>query len=274
MTLKMFEILPTNHLFGCVHSAKLISMNELINTAVVTGGASGLGQALVSKLSESGFKVTVLDRHDGPPLASVRYVICDVTSESEVKNALNDSAEKYGAARLIVNCAGVGKNARLLGRKGVHTLELFREVMDVNVLGTFNVLRLAAEQMVELPLTENGQRGVIINISSIAAFDGQIGQAAYSASKAAVAGMTLPLARELGKHAIRVVTICPGVFMTPMVQAHVTQEVLDGLLQNAAWPKRPGKPEEFAEFVMAVAANPMINGETIRLDGGLRMPSL
>jgi NAD(P)-dependent dehydrogenase (short-subunit alcohol dehydrogenase family) len=274
MTLKMFEILPTNHLFGCVHSAKLTSMNELINTAVVTGGASGLGQALVSKLSESGFKVTVLDRHDGPPLASVRYVICDVTSESEVKNALNDSAEKYGAARLIVNCAGVGKNARLLGRKGVHTLELFREVMDVNVLGTFNVLRLAAEQMIELPLTENGQRGVIINISSIAAFDGQIGQAAYSASKAAVAGMTLPLARELGKHAIRVVTICPGVFMTPMVQAHVTQEVLDGLLQNAAWPKRPGKPEEFAEFVMAVAANPMINGETIRLDGGLRMPSL
>lgn len=270
----MFEILPTNHLFGCVHSAKLISMNELINTAVVTGGASGLGQALVSKLSESGFKVTVLDRHDGPQLASVRYVICDVTSESEVKNALNDSAEKYGAARLIVNCAGVGKNARLLGRKGVHTLELFREVMDVNVLGTFNVLRLAAEQMIELPLTENGQRGVIINISSIAAFDGQIGQAAYSASKAAVAGMTLPLARELGKHAIRVVTICPGVFMTPMVQAHVTQEVLDGLLQNAAWPKRPGKPEEFAEFVMAVAANPMINGETIRLDGGLRMPSL
>ena len=270
----MLEILPTNHLFGCVHSAKLISMNELINTAVVTGGASGLGQALVSKLSESGFKVTVLDRHDGPPLASVRYVICDVTSESEVKNALNDSAEKYGAARLIVNCAGVGKNARLLGRKGVHTLELFREVMDVNVLGTFNVLRLAAEQMIELPLTENGQRGVIINISSIAAFDGQIGQAAYSASKAAVAGMTLPLARELGKHAIRVVTICPGVFMTPMVQAHVTQEVLDGLLQNAAWPKRPGKPEEFAEFVMAVAANPMINGETIRLDGGLRMPSL
>jgi 3-hydroxyacyl-CoA dehydrogenase/3-hydroxy-2-methylbutyryl-CoA dehydrogenase len=274
MTLKMFEILPTNHLFGCVHSAKLTSMNELINTAVVTGGASGLGQALVSKLSESGFKVTVLDRHDGPPLASVRYVICDVTSESEVKNALNDSAEKYGAARLIVNCAGVGKNARLLGRKGVHTLELFREVMDVNVLGTFNVLRLVAEQMIELPLTENGQRGVIINISSIAAFDGQIGQAAYSASKAAVAGMTLPLARELGKHAIRVVTICPGVFMTPMVQAHVTREVLDGLLQNAAWPKRPGKPEEFAEFVMAVAANPMINGETIRLDGGLRMPSL
>lgn len=261
-------------MFGSIHSAKLMSMIKLINTAVVTGGASGLGQALVSKLSESGFQVIVLDRHDGPQLVSVRYVICDVTSESEVKSALNESAEKYGAARLMVNCAGVGKNARLLGRKGIHTLELFQEVMDVNVLGTINVLRLATKQMIDLPLTENGQRGVIINISSIAAFDGQIGQAAYSASKAAVAGMTLPLARELGKHAFRVVTICPGVFMTPMVQDHVTLEVLDGLLQNAAWPKRPGKPEEFADFVMAVAANPMINGETIRLDGGLRMPSI
>ena len=249
-------------------------MNELINTAVVTGGASGLGQALVSKLSASGVKVTVLDRQEGPPHPSVRYVMCDVTSEAEVKKALSESAEQFGVARLIVNCAGVGKNARLLGRKGVHTLELFREVMEVNVMGTFNVLRLAAEQLIELPLTENGQRGVIINISSIAAFDGQVGQAAYSASKAAVAGMTLPLARELGKHAIRVVTICPGVFMTPMVEAHVSQDVLDGLLQNAAWPKRPGRPEEFAEFVMAVAANPMVNGETIRLDGGLRMPPL
>lgn len=249
-------------------------MKQIINTAVVTGGASGLGQALVSKLCTAGVQVTVLDRHDGPAHASVRYVICDVTSETEVKKALHESAERFGAARLIVNCAGVGKNARLLGRKGVHTLELFREVMDVNVMGTFNVLRLAAEQLIHLPLTENGQRGVIINISSIAAFDGQIGQAAYSASKAAVAGMTLPLARELGKHAVRVVTICPGLFMTPMVEAHVSQDVLDGLLQNAAWPKRPGRPEEFAEFVLAVAVNPMINGETIRLDGGLRMPSL
>ena len=249
-------------------------MNELINTAVVTGGASGLGQALVSKLSAKGVHVTVLYRHVGPPCAFVRYVICDVTSESEVQNALRVSAEEFGVARLIVNCAGIGKNARLMGRKGVHTMALFREVMEVNVMGTFNVLRLAAEQLINLPLTENGQRGVIINISSIAAFDGQVGQAAYSASKAAVAGMTLPLARELGKHAIRVVTICPGVFMTPMVEAHVSQDVLDGLLQNAAWPKRPGKPEEFADFVMAVAANPMINGETIRLDAGLRMPPL
>jgi len=249
-------------------------MKQLINTAVVTGGASGLGQALVRQLSAAGVQVTVLDRHVGPAHAWVRYVMCDVTSEAEVKEALSASAQQFGVARLIVNCAGVGRNARLLGRKGVHTLELFREIMDVNVMGTFNVLRLAAEQLINLPLTENGQRGVIINISSIAAFDGQIGQAAYAASKAAIAGMTLPLARELGKHAVRVVTICPGLFMTPMVEAHVSQDVLDGLLQNAAWPKRPGKPEEFAQFVMAVAANPMINGETIRLDGGLRMPPL
>jgi NAD(P)-dependent dehydrogenase (short-subunit alcohol dehydrogenase family) len=153
-------------------------------------------------------------------------------------------------------------------------LELFQRVLNVNLVGTFNVLRLAAEQMQMLKPGEGGQRGVIINTASIAAFDGQIGQAAYAASKAGVAGMTLPLARELGKYAIRVITVCPGVFRTPMVDNYVTDEVLDGLLTNAAWPKRGGLPAEFAEFVLAIARNRMVNGETIRLDGGLRMPAI
>jgi NAD(P)-dependent dehydrogenase (short-subunit alcohol dehydrogenase family) len=197
-----------------------------------------------------------------------------VTSEAEVTQVLHRVAEEHGPARLVVNCAGVGHSARLLSRDGVHSLDLFRKVIDVNLIGTFNVLRLAAQQLVQLSADEGGQRGVFINVSSIAAFDGQIGQAAYAASKAAVAGMTLPLARELGKHGVRVVTICPGVFWTPMVDRHVTPQVLDGLLQNAAWPKRPGDPDEFADFVMSIARNPMINGEVVRLDGGLRMPSL
>jgi len=187
---------------------------------------------------------------------------------------LERAAQDVGVARLIVNCAGVGRSARLLGRVGVHSLELFRQVVDVNLIGTFNVLRLAAQPLAGLDADAGGQRGVIINVASIAAFDGQIGQAAYSASKAAVVGMTLPLARELGKHGIRVVTVCPGVFWTPMVDKHVTPDVLDGLLKNAAWPKRAGHPDEFADFVLSIPRNPMLNAEVIRLDGGLRMPSI
>jgi len=240
----------------------------------VTGGASGLGLGVVRKLSESGVPVAVLDRQSGPTLDGVRYLACDVTSEAEVQGALDRAAQEVGPARIIVNSAGIGRSARLLGREGVHTLVLFRQVIDVNLVGTFNVLRLAAQRLTSLEPQSDGQRGVIINVASIAAFDGQIGQAAYAASKAAVAGMTLPLARELGKHAIRVVTVCPGVFWTPMVDKHVTPEVLEGLLANAAWPKRAGQPEEFADFVLAIARNPMINGEVVRLDGGLRMPPL
>jgi NAD(P)-dependent dehydrogenase (short-subunit alcohol dehydrogenase family) len=250
------------------------AMFKVPSPAVVTGGASGLGSAVARALAGSGVPVSVLDRQEGPPIQGVRYLLCDVTSEAEATQVLNRAAEEHGPARLVVNCAGVGHSARLLGREGVHSLDLFRKVIDVNLIGTFNVLRLAAQQLVQLSADEGGQRGVFINVSSIAAFDGQIGQAAYSASKAAVAGMTLPLARELGKHGVRVVTICPGVFWTPMVDKHVTPQVLDGLLQNAAWPKRPGDPDEFADFVMSIARNPMINGEVVRLDGGLRMPSL
>lgn len=249
-------------------------MFEINGPAIVTGGASGLGLAVVQALSEQGIHVTALDREAGPPIDKVRYVACDVCSESEVKRALESARECNGAARLVVNCAGVGDNARVLGRKGVHSLDLFQRVLNVNLVGTFNILRLAADHMQMLEPSKCGQRGVIINTSSIAAFDGQIGQVAYAASKAGVVGMTLPLARELGKYAIRVVTICPGVFHTPMVDSHVTDDVLDGLLKNAAWPKRGGVPAEFADFVLAIARNRMINGETIRLDGGLRMPSI
>ena len=242
--------------------------------AVVTGGSSGLGLAVARALAAAGVNVAVLDRQQGPPIERVLYFLCDVTSESDVTQVLQRAAQDHGSARVVVNCAGVGHSARLLGREGVHSLDLFRKVIDVNLIGTFNVLRLAAQQLAQLSPDEGGQRGVFINVASIAAFDGQIGQAAYAASKAAVAGMTLPLARELGKHGIRVVTVCPGVFWTPMVDRHVTPEVLDGLLQNAAWPKRAGDPDEFADFVMSIARNPMINGEVVRLDGGLRMPPI
>lgn len=249
-------------------------MSKLVGPALVTGGASGLGLGVVRKLSEMGVPVAVLDRQAGPALDGVSYFPCDVTSDAEVQGVLDRAALDIGPARIVVNCAGIGRSARLLGRDGVHSLDLFRQVIDVNLIGTFNVLRLAVQKMAALEAQDNGQRGVIINVASIAAFDGQIGQAAYSASKAGVAGMTLPLARELGKHAIRVVTVCPGVFWTPMVDKHVTPDVLDGLLKNAAWPKRAGQPDEFADFVLAIASNPMVNGEVIRLDGGLRMPPI
>lgn len=249
-------------------------MMKLQGPALVTGGASGLGLGVVRKLSELGIPVAVIDRQTGPLSKGVNYFACDVASEVEVLDVLDRFAADVGPPRVIVNCAGIGRSARLIGRDGVHTLDLFRQVLDVNLIGTFNVLRLAAQKMVGLEPQSNGQRGVIINVASIAAFDGQIGQAAYSASKAAVAGMTLPLARELGKHGIRVVTVCPGVFSTPMVDKHVTPDVLDGLLASAAWPKRAGRPEEFADFVLAIASNPMINAEVVRLDGGLRMPSI
>ncbi len=247
-------------------------MTALHGPAIVTGGASGLGAAVAQALAAQDIRVTVLDRQAPAPVAGIHYSTCDVTSEDQVRDALEAAAQRWGAPRIVVNCAGVGFNARVLGREGVHTLELFQRVVSVNLVGTFNVLRLAAAQMQALEPLAGGARGVVINTASIAAFDGQVGQAAYAASKAGVAGMTLPLARELGKWGIRVLTVCPGVFHTPMVDAHVNDAVLDNLLQNAAWPRRAGDPAEFADFVLAMARNPMLNGETIRLDGGLRMP--
>lgn len=248
-------------------------MKDLNCAALVTGGASGLGLATALALANGGSRVTVVDRQAGPAHEGVVYETADVTSEEQVQTVLDRMQQRGGAPRIVVNCAGVGYNARLLGRAGVHTLELFSRVVQVNLIGTFNVLRLAAQRMAELPALADGERGVFVNTASIAAFDGQIGQAAYSASKAGVVGMTLPLARELGRSGIRCVTVCPGVFRTPMVDQHVTDEVLDGLLQNAAWPQRGGDPAEFADFVLAIVRNSMVNGEAIRLDGALRMPA-
>lgn len=249
-------------------------MTQIQGPAIVTGAGSGLGLGVVLALQQQGVEVTALDMQAAPAGSTAHHVVCDVTSEDQVTQALERARDRFGAPRILVNCAGVGHNARVLGRQGLHSLELFQRVLAVNLTGTFNVLRMAAAQMQSLAPLADGQRGVIINTASIAAFDGQVGQAAYAASKAGIAGMTLPLARELGRYGIRVVTVCPGVFRTPMVQTHVSDEVLDGLLKNAAWPRRAGLPSEFAEFVLSIVRNPMLNGETIRLDGGLRMPPL
>ena len=249
-------------------------MFDIQGPAIVTGAASGLGQAVCLALVAHGISVTGLDRQPGPAADRLEYSLCDVTSPEQVQLALDAAKQRWGPPRIVVNCAGIGRSARVLGRNGVHEFALFEQVIRVNLLGTFNVLRLAVEQMHQLPVMATGDRGIVVNTASIAAFDGQVGQAAYAASKAGVVGMTLPLARELGKYGIRVVTLCPGVFHTPMVDAHVSDAVLDGLLTNAAWPRRAGEPGEFADMVLAVVRNRMLNGESIRLDGGLRRPAI
>lgn len=233
-----------------------------------------MGAAVANALVAQGCHVTVLDRQTRPPGDGIRQVVCDVTSESDVGAALAAAKAQHGPARIIVNCAGVGDSARVLGRDGPHSMEKFRRMLDINVCGSFNVIRLAMADLAEASEIPGFGRGVIVNTASIAAFDGQIGQVAYAASKAAIVGMTLPLARELARISVRVMTICPGVFSTPMVDAKLSEKVLDSLLTNVAYPKRAGQPSEFAQLVLAIVQNPMLNGETIRLDGGLRMSTL
>lgn len=244
--------------------------------ALVTGGASGLGLATTQRLLAQGARVVVVDlpgsagerlvaEHEG----RVRFVPADVRDEDQVRGAV-DAAAEFGALRLVVNCAGVADAAKVVGRSGPFPLELFRRVVDINLVGTFNVLRLAAERMREQDLADAEERGVIINTASVAAFEGQIGQAAYAASKAAIVGMTLPIARELAEHRIRVVSIAPGIFETPLL-AGLPEEVRDSLGAQVPHPARLGRPEEFALLVTQIIENPMINGETIRLDGAIRM---
>ena len=233
-------------------------MQAMDVAALVTGGASGLGLATATALRAAGARVTTLDLRGAD-------VDGDVRSEANVLAAL-DAA---GDVRIVVNCAGVADPGRTVGREGPPALEAFERVVGINLTGTFNVVRLAAARMAGLdPIGE--ERGVIINTASVAAFDGQIGQAAYAASKAGVAGMTLPLAREFAQHLIRVVSIAPGIFETPMLAA-LPEEARTSLGAQVPHPSRLGKPSEFAALVAHIIDNPMINGETIRLDGAIRM---
>jgi NAD(P)-dependent dehydrogenase (short-subunit alcohol dehydrogenase family) len=243
--------------------------------AVVTGGASGLGLAAARRLAAGGAHVVVVDlpSSDGERVAEElgersAFAAADVTDEAAVLTAL-DVADRLGPLRVLVACAGVGTPGKVLGRDGVLPLEAFERVVRINLIGTFNVLRLAAERIARTePIGE--ERGVIVCTASVAAFDGQIGQAAYSASKAGVAGMTLPIARELASDWIRVVSIAPGLFDTPMMAA-LPEEARQSLGQQVPHPRRLGRPDEFAHLVEHIVANPMLNGETIRLDGAIRM---
>ncbi len=246
--------------------------------ALVTGGASGLGAATVRALVGKGAKARIVDRDEakGQALAaelgaSCAFAKADVTDADQVSAAI-EAAQKLGALRIAVSCAGVGWASRTLDKTGKpHDLELFKTVIGINLVGTFNVLRLAASAISKAEPLANNERGVIVNTASVAAFDGQIGQIAYAASKAGVAGMTLPAARDLAPAGIRVVTIAPGIFDTPML-GQLSEEVRAALGKDVVFPKRLGDPAEYGAMVAAIVESGYLNGETIRLDGALRMP--
>jgi NAD(P)-dependent dehydrogenase (short-subunit alcohol dehydrogenase family) len=247
------------------------------NTFLVTGGGSGLGAATARLLAESGGNVLIADINDeaGEKLAGeigekARFVRTEVTDEESVQGALDTVRDAFASLHGLINCAGVGPAKKVLGRKGPHPLEDFNMVVQINLVGTFNPVRLAAAVMAENEPTGDGERGVIVNTASVAAFDGQIGQAAYAASKGAVVSMTLPLARELAAHGIRVITIAPGIFQTPMA-AGLPEEVRESLSRQTPFPPRLGRPEEYAALVKHIVENEMLNGEVIRLDGAIRM---
>ncbi|MGB9222271.1 3-hydroxyacyl-CoA dehydrogenase [Mycobacterium sp.] len=240
--------------------------------AVVTGGASGLGLATTKRLLDAGAQVVVLDLRGEDAVSELgeraRFVKADVTDEAAVGSAL-DAAESMGTLRIAVNCAGTGNAIRVLSKDGVFPLDAFRKIVDINLVGTFNVIRLAAERIANTePVGE--ERGVIINTASVAAFDGQIGQAAYSASKGGVAGMTLPIARDLASKLIRVVTIAPGLFDTPLL-AGLPEPARESLGKQVPHPSRLGNPDEYGALAVHIVENPMLNGEVIRLDGAIRM---
>jgi NAD(P)-dependent dehydrogenase (short-subunit alcohol dehydrogenase family) len=242
---------------------------------LVTGGASGLGLATVQRLAAAGARVVLADlpTSEGAVVArhlpgSVQFAPADVSSESDVVDAVA-MATDLGELVAVVNCAGIGSGARVVGADAPHPLDAFRRVLDINLVGTFNVIRIAAAAMAGTP-TAAEERGVIVNTASVAAFDGQIGQAAYSASKAGIVGMTLPIARELARHKIRVCTIAPGMFMTPLFRS-LGEEQIQALTSQVPHPARLGDPAEFAGLVAHIIENPMLNGETIRLDGAIRM---
>ena len=245
--------------------------------AIVTGGASGLGEATVRNIVGKGGKAVIFDQSEenGKRLKNelgeaVLFLKADVTKEEDIQEAVNKAADFLGEVNTVVNCAGIGIAEKVIGRNGAHNLSLFSRVINVNLIGTFNVIRIVAENMSSNEVNESNERGVIINTASVAAFDGQIGQAAYSASKGGIVGMTLPIARELARYGIRVMTIAPGLFHTPMFDT-LPQEARDSLGKMVPFPPRLGYPTEYAQLVESIIENPMLNGETIRLDGAIRM---
>lgn len=247
---------------------------QLVDTAaIVTGAASGLGAATAAALAAQGATVVGLDLpaslENAPAVDGVTYVPTDVTDPEQVAAAVATAAE--GAPlRTVVNCAGIGPSARILSRKGPHDLGLYAKIIQVNLIGTFNVLTLAAERIAQTPELEHGARGVVINTASIAAFDGQVGQAAYSSSKGGVVGLTLPAARDLAQYGIRVNVIAPGIVETPML-ATVSEEFRVGLAAGVPFPQRLARPEEYAQLALAIIDHDYLNGEVIRMDGALRM---
>jgi NAD(P)-dependent dehydrogenase (short-subunit alcohol dehydrogenase family) len=242
---------------------------------VVSGGASGLGEGTARELAAAGAAVTILDLNTelGEEVARTidgRFVRCDVTDEDDVTAAVSTAAER-APLRIAVNCAGIGPAARVVARDGSpHSLDLYRKVIDVNQVGTFNLLRITAAAIAHSEPAEDGERGVIVNTASIAAFDGQVGQIAYSASKGAIVGMTLPAARDLASSGIRVCTIAPGLFETPLLGI-LPDSARESITDDVVFPKRLGRPSDFARLVRTIVENPYLNGETIRLDGALRM---
>lgn len=247
------------------------------SVAVVTGGASGLGEATVRNYVEGGGQVCIMDLQEekGRALASelgdsAIFCMTNVTDEQSVQSAIDKTMEAFGAVHIAVNCAGVGDAAKVLGKGGPMAMDGFNRVVQINLIGTMIVIRLAAEKMVANTPNADGEKGVVINTASVAAYDGQIGQASYSASKAAVIGMTLPIAREFAEYGLRIVTIAPGLFETPLLMA-LPEKVQVALGKMVPFPNRLGKPSEFALLARQIVENPMLNGETIRLDGAIRM---
>jgi NAD(P)-dependent dehydrogenase (short-subunit alcohol dehydrogenase family) len=250
---------------------------QLENTAaIVTGGASGLGAATASALAGRGARVFALDLQDSidkavaqGPADGIEYVATDVTDPDQVRAAVARAAEP-GPLRTVVNCAGIGPSARILGKRGIHDLDLYATVIKVNLVGSFNVLAVASEAIAATEPGEDGQRGVVVNTASIAAYDGQVGQAAYASSKGGIVGLTLPAARDLAQSGIRVCTIAPGIVETPML-ATVSEEFRAGLAAGVPFPQRLARPDEYAQLALAIIDHDYLNGEVIRMDGALRM---
>ena len=248
---------------------------KLINQiAVITGGASGMGLACAQLLSTLGVRVVIWDMKIDTHALDVGFsagFVCDVSSATAVEQALTQTIQQVGIPSICINCAGIAPAKRMVGKEGAMPLDDFKKVIEVNLIGTFNVMRVVTAAMLQLPIDpEAGERGIVINTASVAAYEGQIGQMAYSASKGGVVAMTLPAAREMAQHAIRVNTIAPGLIATPMLLS-MPQEVQNSLAASVTFPKRLGRPEEFARLAVHLIENELINGEVIRLDGALRM---